>query len=126
MTWVAVGPIRACSEDERYASQAGVSNVGRGRARQLQDDAADGAFDMNAQLQAAVARPGRAAGRHPRCRDAQLLKLLHEHVGGGGQQDPKLVRSEPSATGAVDLQRLSSNSSIRHLDVSTRTIGCCG
>ena len=78
------------------------SRVGRG-AWQMQDDTADGADDMNAQLQEPVAQPGHLGSGTGGACGAQP-ELLHEHVGGGRQQDPQLVRGEPAAAGAVDLQ----------------------
>ena len=69
----------------------------------MQDDTADGADDMNAQLQ----EPDRAA-RSPGFGQPELL---HEHVGGGRQQDPnwfaanrqQLVRSicSPSSSSLI-------------------------
>ena len=89
----------ASSEGECDAAPRG--EVGRG-ARQMQDDAADGADDVDAQLQEPVAEPGHLGPRTSGACGAQP-KLLQEHVGGGGQQDAELVRCEPAAAGAVDL-----------------------
>ena len=58
---------------------------------------------MNAQLQEPVAQPGHLGSGTGGACGAQP-ELLHEHVGGGRQQDPQLVRGEPAAAGAVDLQ----------------------
>ena len=38
------------------------------------------------------------------CAAASQAQLLHQHVGGGGQQHAELVGPEIAATGAVDLQ----------------------
>ena len=71
-------------------------------AREVQYDAADGADDVDAQLQEPVAEP-RHLGAGARGACGAPAKLLHEHVGGGGQQDAELVRGEPAATGAVEV-----------------------
>ena len=49
-----------------------------------------------------------AQGGHLRAREAgagrAASQLLHEHVGGGGQQHPQLIGQEARAAGAVDLK----------------------
>jgi len=69
----------------------------------VEDDPADGDDHLRANLEKAVSEgpdlgsgAGRSSGAEP--------QLLHEDIGGGGEQDPKLVGPEAGATGPVDLQ----------------------
>ena len=52
----------------------------------MQDDSADGADDVDAELEESVAEP-RHLGASARGAGGAPAKLLQEHVGGGGQQD---------------------------------------
>jgi hypothetical protein len=42
----------------------------------------------------------------PRATASTQAKLLHQHIGGGGEQHSQLVGEEVRATGAVDLQSM--------------------
>ena len=72
-------------------------------ARQMQHHAADRADDVDPQLQQPVAQPRHLAAGTRSTRRPQS-QLLHEHVGRGRQEDAHLVRPEPTAARAVDLQ----------------------
>ena len=72
---------------------------------QVQDHAADRADDVRPQFDEPVAQPrhfgagtGGARRRQP--------EFLHQHVGGGSQEDAQLDRPEPTAARAVDLQAI--------------------
>ena len=90
-----------CSEGE--CDPAPGVEVGRG-ARQMQDDSAHGADDVDSELEEPIAEPRHLGAGACGAGGAQA-KLLQEHVGGGGQQDAELVCCEPAAAGAVDLYR---------------------
>ena len=76
------------------------------RPRQMQDEAADRAADFNAEFEQPVAQPRHlGAGAGGAC--GAQAEFLHEHVGGGRQQDAQLVRpelAELAAARTVDLQ----------------------
>ena len=78
----------------------------RRRARQMQNHAADRADDVDPQLQQPVPQPRHLAAGTRSTRRPQS-QFLHEHVGGGSQEDAQLVRREQTAARAVDLQRVS-------------------
>ena len=73
------------------------------RPRQMQDEAADRAADVNAEFEQPVAQPRHlGAGVGGAC--GAQAEFLHEHVGGGRQEDAQLVRPELAAARTVDLQ----------------------
>ena len=74
-----------------------------GRPRQMQDEAADRAADVNAEFEQPVAQPRHlGAGAGGAC--GAQAEFLHGHVGGGRQEDAQLVRPELAAARTVDLQ----------------------
>ena len=78
----------------------------RRRARQEQDEAPDGGYDLHAQLEQPVPQPGHLRAGARRVGRARP-QFLHQHVGGGSQEHAQPVRRERAATTrAVDLQCL--------------------
>ena len=63
----------------------------RRRARQMQDEAADGADDVDAELEQPIAQPHHLGSGTRGARRVQP-QFLHEHVGCGGQKNAQLVR----------------------------------
>ena len=96
----AVGyPARAPSASAmcRHASRCGVE---RGRCRTTRRTER---IDVDPQLQQPVPQPRHLAAGARGTRRPQS-QFLHEHVGGGSQEDAQLVRPEQTAARAVDLQ----------------------
>ena len=75
------------------------------RAGQMQDDAADRADDLDAELEQPVPQPRHLGSGARGVRGAQP-QFLHQHVGRRSQQHAELVGPEPAATRAVDLQAI--------------------
>ena len=74
-------------------------------ARQVQDETTDGADDVGSELEQPVAEPRHLGAGTRGARRAQP-EFLQEHVSGGGQQDAQLVRPEPTAARAVELEAI--------------------
>ena len=91
----------------------------RRRARQMQDEAADGADDVDAELEQPIAQPHHLGSGTRGARRVQP-QFLHEHVGCGGQKNAQLVRPESAAARAVELQVLEFLDPV--LDVATGAV----
>jgi hypothetical protein len=91
---------RRCAECQRHLPERSQKRKRRG---QVHDQAANRAHDASAQLQQAFPQRPNLSSRTAGVRGVQA-QLLHQHVGGGGQQDAELVGPEAAATGAVDLK----------------------
>ena len=71
----------------------------------MQDEAAAGADDMDAQLEQPGPQPAHLGAGARRAGGPQP-QFLHEHVGDRRQQHPQLIRPEAAAARAVDLQAI--------------------
>ena len=70
--------------------------------RQVQDHAADRADDVRPQCEEPVAQPRHVGAGTGGARRAQP-ECLHQHVGGGGEEDAQLIGPEATAARAADL-----------------------
>ena len=90
------------AEAARHAAPLGLPEC---MLRQMQHDAPHRALDPGAEFEQALAQArhlrSRAVGAG--CGSAQLL---HEHIGGCGEQHTQLIGPEVGAAGAVDLQSI--------------------
>ena len=85
----------------------------------MQDEAADGADDVDAELEQPIAQPHHLGSGTRGARRVQP-QFLHEHVGCGGQKNAQLVRPESAAARAVELQVLEFLDPV--LDVATGAV----
>src|SRR5487761_188025 len=79
-----------------------VGEVGKG-LRQVQHDAPHGTLDPDAKLQEPLTQGADLGSRTLAAAGAQA-QLLHQNVGGGGEQYPQLIGEKARAAGAVDLK----------------------
>src|SRR5512139_3899425 len=76
--------------------------VGEARG-QVQHDSADGGSDAGSDFEEGVAEGRDLSASELGARGSEA-QLLHEDVGGGGEEDAELVGEEARAAGAVDLE----------------------
>src|ERR1700730_4853397 len=69
----------------------------------MEDDAARRDDDVRAQLEQPLAQP-RHLGTRIRSARGPQPQFLHQDVRGGGEEHAQLIRPEPTATGAADLE----------------------
>src|SRR5882762_775555 len=81
-----------------------ISAVGK-RDRQMQHDTAHRALDPDTEFEQPLAQRAHL-GACTLATASTQAKLLHQHVGCGGEQHSQLVGEEVRATGAVDLQSM--------------------